>query len=169
MPIIFSCSTCDTPWPVIALKSRLEIDLAEVRAVNKCVTHGARLIFLRLVMRGTNGRLRWHTAHRQRVALQAELVDLADLQQPRVGGSVRNVARGASLGPYREMLENKGALLFAMALVADLVLLSAGAQLPGQRAAVRVMTVGTLNEALLYAMTVGAIEFGADLGVTPIT
>jgi hypothetical protein len=67
------------------------------------------------------------------------------------------------------MLENKGALLFAMALVADLVLLSAGAQLPGQRAAVWVMTVGTLNEALLYAMTVGAIEFGADLGVTPIT
>ena len=169
MPIIFSCSTCDTPWPVIALKSRLEIDLAEVRAVDKCVAHGARLIFLRLVMRGTDGRLRWHTAHSQGVALQAELVDLADLQQPRVGGAVRNVARGASLSLHGEMLENKGALLVAMALVADLILLSAGAQLPGQGTAVRVVTVSTLNEALLYAMTEGSIEFGADLGVAAIT
>jgi hypothetical protein len=67
------------------------------------------------------------------------------------------------------MLENKGALLFAMALVTDLILLSAGAQLPGQRAAVRVVTVGTLNEALLYAMTERSIEFSADLGVAPIT
>ena len=101
--------------------------------------------------------------------MKAQLVDLADLQQPRVGGAVRNVARGASLGLHGEMLENKGALLVAMALVADLVLLSAGAQLPGQGAAVRVVTVGTLNKALLYAMTERPIEFGADLGVAAIT
>src|SRR5690242_3161467 len=55
----------------------LEEDLTEIGAMYKRVAHGAGLVFLNLVVRRANGRLRGHIAHGQGVALQAQQVDLA--------------------------------------------------------------------------------------------
>ena len=90
------------------------------------MAHRAGLVFLRLVVSGPNWWLRRNTAERQRVALQTELVHLADLQQTWIVRPVRCVTRSAALGLDGQVLEYKGAFLFAVALVADLILFGAG-------------------------------------------
>src|SRR5689334_2342067 len=55
----------------------LEEDLTEIGAMDERVAHGAGLVFLSLVVRRANGRLRGHIAHGQGVTLQTQQVDLA--------------------------------------------------------------------------------------------
>jgi len=64
---------------VIAASS-LEKHAAEVRAVDRDMTHCARLILQRLVVRRAGRAL-----YRNAMALQAHEVDLVYTQQPRVG------------------------------------------------------------------------------------
>jgi len=147
----------------------LEEDLAEIGAVNKRMAHGAGLVFLGLVVGWTDGRLRGHVAHGQRVALQAEQVDLAHSQQARVGRAVWRVATGAAFRLYRQVLVNKRSFFLGMALEAHLVLGHARAQLLGQESSVLVVAIRALHQSLVNAMPVGAAEFGLDLGVALVT
>ena len=55
--------------------------------MNCCVTHGAGLILLGLIVECRDRRRR--RINRERVAFQAEQVDVAPAQQSRIGGSVR--------------------------------------------------------------------------------
>ena len=106
---------------------RFEKDLAKIRAVNECVTHGACLIFLGLIVCRSDGRLRRNTTQRQRVTLKTELVYLADLEKVRIRRAMRKMTTLAALGLHRHMFKNKWALFIAVAPDADLVLFRAGA------------------------------------------
>src|SRR5277367_2944042 len=74
---------------------RCEVHVARVRAVYGGVAHGARLVFAGLVVEGRHGPS--GGVHGQRVAFETEQVDLAALQKPRVGRTVRDVAGDAAL------------------------------------------------------------------------
>ena len=104
------------------------------------VAHGAGLIFLRLIVRGPGRSL-----GRESVALQAEQIDLAHAQQPRVGRTVGSVAAAAALGLHRHMLIDEGPLLVGVALVANRVATGQRPHLPDGSGAVHVMTVTALN------------------------
>jgi hypothetical protein len=81
---------------------------------------------------------------------------------------MRDMTSVAALGLYRKVLEYERPFLFPVALVTNLVLLGAGAQLPGQRPAVRVVAVIALNQPLLNAMPEGTSEFCPHLGMAAI-
>jgi hypothetical protein len=78
----------------------------------------ARLIFLGLIM---EGRSSWRTnIRRQRVATEAQQVDLILVKQPLIRRTMRRVADYATFD-LRFVLVDKRPLLFAVALVANLV------------------------------------------------
>src|SRR5690349_11736376 len=56
-----------------------------------------------------------------RMAFEAELSNLRTLEHPWVGGSVRNVARGAALKLQRTVFENERSLLVGVALDAGCI------------------------------------------------
>lgn len=128
----------------------------------------AGLVFLVLVVRRTDGWLGSDIALRQRVALQAQEIDLTDLEQPRICGSVRRVAGRTAFRLDGYVLINERSALLGVTLEADLVLFRAGAQLVSDEAAVLVVAVGTLDQSLIHAVAVGTPELGAHLVVTLI-
>ena len=75
------------------------------------------------------------------MALQAQRVQIADVQQARVGRSVRRVARGAALGFDHGMLKDKWTGGLGMAFRADRVLISRRLQLLGFEGAMRIVTI----------------------------
>src|SRR5579862_8805840 len=89
------------------------------------------------------------------MAFQAHQVYLAALQQPRIIRSVRCVACCASFRLEHRMLENKGARLIGVALVANCVVRRSSAQLPCVKSAMRIVAVRTLNQSFVYAMVKG--------------
>src|SRR5580700_3706666 len=98
--------------------SLLEKHAAEIGAMNLRVTHGAGLIFGRLIVRGTD----WPAGSqlgRESVALQTEHVHRHHLEQPGIGGTVRRVATAAALGLHRHVFIDERTLLVDMALVAN--------------------------------------------------
>ena len=133
------------------------------------MAHGAGLVLLRLVVRRPNGWLRRHTAHGQRVTLQAQQVDLADLQQSRIGGTVWHMATGAALGFHGHVLKDEGAFLFPVALETHLVLRGTGAQLLGDKATVLIVTITTFQKSRINAVAVGPGEFRFHFGVAAVT
>src|SRR5581483_2633477 len=127
------------------------------------------LILLGLIVPWSDRWLRGHVTQRQRMTLQAELIDLANLQQSRIRRAMRKMATAATFGFYGQMLEDKRPLFLAVALVADLVLLGAGAQLSGAGSAVRVMAIVAFDKPLIHTVAERAIELGASFGVALIT
>src|SRR5271154_450531 len=73
----------------IVSSSWREKHTARVRAVDRRVTQSARLIFLRLIVEGRSSRRT--NIRRQRVATEAQQVDLVLLEQPLIGRAVRRV------------------------------------------------------------------------------
>jgi hypothetical protein len=72
---------------------------------------------------------------------------------------MRRVTTAATFRLYRQMLEREWPFLVAVALEADRVPLPTGAKLPGLRASVNVVAVGTANQAFVHSVAKGLIEF----------
>ena len=103
------------------------------------MTHGAGLIFLRLVVE--RRRCRRARVCRECMAFQAQQVHLAALQQPRVRIPVRRMARRAPLELHRLMFKYEGSLLVRMAFEAHRILRTRRAQLPRLKSAMRIVAV----------------------------
>lgn len=80
---------------------------------------------------------------RWRVTLQTENVYLAHAERPWIRGAVRSVATRATLLLYRNMLKDKRAHRFRVAIGADRELPCGGAQLSSHEAAVWIVAVAT--------------------------
>jgi len=128
--------------------------------MNLRVAHGASLIFGRLVVYRTDG-----TRGREGMALQAQHVDQADLEQTRICRTVGSVATAAALGLHRHMLVYERSLLVDMALRTSGVSASQGLHLPNRARAVGVMAVTALHQTFIYAMVVrlGKIRLGRSM------
>ena len=136
----------------------LEKELIEIRAVNLAVAKRACLEKCVLIMEA--GRP-WRSAEtRLRVALQAEHVYVADLQHMRIGTTVRNVARLASLDLYGFMLEHVRTLFVRMALKAHKILGGRGSHLFWFHRSVHVVAVAALNQAFIYPVVKRHLELG---------
>ena len=86
------------------------------------------------------------------MALQAKHVDVAELQQMRVGRTVRDMAGGAAFDFHGGVFEYEGAVLVDVALEADGVLRGRHADLLGQLRAVGIVAIGALHQAFVHAM-----------------
>ena len=135
--------------------------------MNGRVAHGAGLILLGLVVERGNGcRTRIHC---EGVAFQAEQVHLATFQEPRIRGPVRRMAGHATLDLDGFVLVDERTLLVGMALKADQVLRTCGAQLTGQEAAVWIVAIAALHQSFVHAVMKSASELLLGLQVAAVT
>ena len=89
------------------------------------VAKRASLVFLRLIVERRDSRS--HGVHGKCVALEAEQVHLAALQQAWIGGSVRRMASHTTFSLHRSVLKGEGARFVRVAIEADHVLRGSGA------------------------------------------
>jgi hypothetical protein len=108
--------------------------------MNRAVAHGARLIFLRLVVCRPD-----RPQTRKAMALQAQQIDLAHAQETRIRRAMRSMATGAAFGFDRHVLVHERALLVGMALVANRFSTLRGAHLAQSGRAVHVVAVAALD------------------------
>lgn len=134
-----------------------------VRSVNGGVTHGARLVLLRLVMR----RPGWSESGIG-MALQTKQIHLTDAQKTRVGRSVRGMATRTAFGLDRHVLVQERALFFRVAAEAGGITARRFANLPQARSAVRVMAVVALDEPFIHAVVIGPGKLRALVRVAGI-
>jgi hypothetical protein len=92
------------------------------------------------------------------VALQAQQVDVAQLQHVRIWSAVHQMAGLAPINLYRLMLEYKRSLLVRVAREANRVLSGRSPHLMGPDGAVRIVAIGALDEAFIYSMVERHIE-----------
>jgi hypothetical protein len=116
--------------------------------MNLHMAYRACLELIRLIMK--RGYAWCREIHGRRVALQAEVVDVADLQQTRIGRAMRRVARGAALGFDGRVLVNERPGGIDVAFGADGVLCRTNAELVRLESAVRVMAVAAAHQAFVY-------------------
>src|SRR5882724_523483 len=103
------------------------------------MAHGASLVLCGLVMERRSGGS-WRI-HRQCMALKAEQVYIATLEQARVRRTMRRMAGHAAFRFHRRMLPCEWAGFVRVAVKAKHVLGRSGTQLFGQETAVRVVAV----------------------------
>src|ERR1035438_3807625 len=89
------------------------------------------------------------------MALQAEHIPLAHLEEPGIGGSVGRMATGAALGLDGHVLVDERPLFVDMALEADCVSAGESAHLAHGCGSVRIMAVIALHQALIHAVVKG--------------
>ena len=100
------------------------------------------------------------------MALIAQPVDVRHIQEPGILRSVRSVASQASLCLDRGMLVNKRPARLRVALCANRILVGRGLQVLAIERAMRIVAVGTLNQALVKLVVKGHIEGRFDIGMT---
>ena len=105
----------------------------------------------------------------RRVALQAQRVHIADVQQARVGGSVRRVAGDAAFGLDHGMLKDEWTRGLGVALGADRVLISGRLQLLGFERAMRIVTIAAGQQAFIHFVMERLRERGFHVGVAGVT
>ena len=99
------------------------------------------------------------------MALQAEQVDVAELQHVGIWSAVRQMARLASIDLYGRMFVNKRSLLVRVALEADRILRGGSPHLLGFDRAVHVVAIAALDQPFIHPMMEGHVElrlFAAD-------
>ena len=119
-------------------------------------------------MRRANGRLRRNVTHGQRVALQAQQIYLADLEQARIGGSVWHMTGGATLAFDRKVLIDKRSPFIGMTLEADLVLVGSGSELMGLFRTMGIVTIAANEKSLIDAVPEGTAELCLLHGVAAV-
>ena len=102
------------------------------------------------------------------MALQAQQVDVAELQHVGIRSAVRQVARLASIDLDRRMLEDKRTLLINVAFEADRILRRGSSHLLRFDCAVRVVAIAALNQALVDAVVEGHFEFSFFIEVAAV-
>ena len=112
--------------------------------MNGRVTEGASLILLRKIV---ESRCRgWASGrHSERVAIQAEQIDLGLRKQAGIRRAMRSVAGHTAFNLYHLVLVNEWPLFVRVALKANQVLRRRGPQLSGEKPAVRIVAVGALH------------------------
>ncbi len=103
------------------------------------------------------------------MALQAQRVDIAHVQQARVGGSVRRVARRAALSFDHGMLKHKWTRGLGMALGADRVLIGSRLQLRTFEGAMRIVTITAGQQPLIDFVMERLRERRFHVGVAGVT
>ncbi len=124
------------------------------------VTHRAGLILGGLVVIRSYRPARG-PVHVWRMATEAKKVDVVDLQQTRIGRSVRRVAGQTTfVGLYRSVFEDEGPHGVGVAFSAHRKLTRRGPHLVADFRPMRVMTVTALNEPDVNAVTIWPGELG---------
>ncbi len=134
--------------------------------MNLRVAESASLISRRLIVETRN--LGNWVVDGGTVALQAQQVDLADPQQPRVGRAVRRVAASAALHFHGDVLKNEWSHLIGVALAADRESGRRDAQLAFRDRAVWIVAIRALDQAHVHAMAVGPCELGFLRGMAAV-
>ena len=99
------------------------------------------------------------------MALQAEQVDVAQFHHVGIWSAVRQMARLASIGLYRLVLENKRTLLVRVALEADRILRGRSPHLVGLYRSVYVVAIAALDQPFVHSMMEGHVELSFLLEV----
>ena len=110
------------------------------------------------------------------MALQAQGEDNRPPQQPRIGRTVRIMARFAAFNAHGRMLEGERAALIGVALetgflVCERLIDHRGScgHAPGRRECpVRIVAIGTSHEPLLHGMLKRHRKLGTDIGVAAV-
>lgn len=128
---------------------------------------GARDVLRRLVVDWADWRdcVREGGRIRLRMALQAERVHIADVQQARVGRAVRRVAAHAAFRLHDRVLIGKRAGRLAVALRANGILVGGRTKILAVKRAVRIVAVAAGDEAFLDAVMKGLRKRGLNVGV----
>ena len=148
-------------WPALFEESRIEI-----RSVNCRVAQNARLEQARLVVeRRCSGR----AAEAGRgVALQAEQVDVAQLQHVGVRSTMRKVAGLASINLYRLMFEHERPLFVRMTCKADGILRRGSPHLFGFHRSMHVVAIAALDQPLIHTVMERHVELRFLLQVAAV-
>lgn len=134
--------------------------------MNRHVAHGAGLILLRLVV---ERRFAWREGiDRQGVTLKTKHIHLAALQQARIRGPMRRMARDAAFGLHWSVFEDERPGFVGVTAEANLVLSCRGAQLSREEAAVWIMAVAARQQAFIHAVVHRLGKLWAYLLVAPI-
>jgi len=136
----------------------LEEGRIEVGAVNLRMTQHARLEKACLIVKRRSTRRPAEAG--RRVALQAQQVDVAQFQHVGIWSTVSQMARLASIGLYRLMLENKWPLLVRVTLEADRILRRGSPHLFGGHRAMHVVAIAALHQPFIHPMMERHVELG---------
>lgn len=131
--------------------------------MNGRVTHCASLILGCLVMRWAIGPLRG-----ERVALQAQEIDLADPKQTWIRGTMGRVTTTAAFRFDRHMLVYKWSTGIRVALSADGVSAGQGFHLSQGCGAMHVMTVAAVKQSFIYTVVIRLGKIGLGRSVTAV-
>src|SRR5208283_6038620 len=139
----------------------------EVGTMDLRVAHRARLILAVLVVeRWRAGRLPVHIG---RMTTQAKKVDVVDLEQTRIGGAMRGVARQAAfVGLHRSVFEDERPHGVGVTFGADGELTGGSAHLVAHLCSVRIMTIAALYEPDIDAVPIRPGELGFLCSMAPI-
>jgi hypothetical protein len=94
------------------------------------------------------------------MTLIAHLVDVRNIQQSRVLGTVRSVTSNAAFCLYSNVLEDERTACLCMTLCANHILVSRRPQLIVAERPVRVVAVGALHQSFIYFVVKGLAEGG---------
>ena len=150
----------------MVLGPSFEEDLAEIRAVDRHVADGACLILRRLIME-----IRCPRSVAEggaRMALQAEDIEVAGLEQVRIGRAMRRMACFAAFCLDRLVLEDEGSLLVGVAREADSIPRRRRPKLLPDEPSMGVMAVRALNKSFLDPVVEGHVELRLHLKVAGV-
>ena len=102
------------------------------------------------------------------MALQAQQVDVAELQHVGIRSAMRQMAGLTSVDLHRLVFENKRTLLVRVALEADRVLRGRSPHLVGFHRAVHVVAIAALDQPLVHSMMERHVELGLLLEMAPV-
>lgn len=102
------------------------------------------------------------------MTLQAQRVDVGDVQQAGVGRAVRGVAPDAAVGLDHGMLVNEGPGCFRMALHAHIVLVGAGLELLALKCSVGIVTIAATDQPFVHFVMKGLCERRLNICVAAI-
>jgi hypothetical protein len=103
------------------------------------------------------------------VALQAKQIHVAHPEHVSIRASVRNMTGRATLDLYRLVFEHKRSLLVDVARKTNRVLCGGGPHLLGTNGAVRIVTVGALDQSFVNTMAERHFELGFLLEMARVT
>lgn len=117
---------------------------------------------------GRRYRMRERTHICLRVALQAERIDVADVEKARIGRSVRRVACRAAFGLDHGMFINKRPGCFCMAFSADSILIVGRTHHLVLKRAMWVMAIAALHQSFIHFVMEGLRKCRLHVGVAGV-
>jgi hypothetical protein len=106
---------------------------------------------------------------RVRVALEAKQVHVAHPEHVSIRPSVRNMTGRATLDLYRLVFEHKRPLLIRVARETNCVLCRGGSHLLGANSAMRIVTIGALDQSFVNSMAERHFKLGLLLEMARVT